>query len=270
MECASARELLHDLRRGRLDPVRAAQIRAHLEACAGCAGEEAAEAALDEALAERLPRYPAPSALRRRVEELASASWGAPPAARPPRRSRPALRRVLGPAAVAAMALLTAGVLYQQHLRIRGEAVDRLADDVVTDHLRLLASAHPHDLESSLNHEVKPWFEGRLDFAPVVPGDRGELRLLGGAVGYVLDRKAAVMSYALRRHRVTLLAFPSAGISWPGANRTAGGVPAYAAYRRGFGVVLWRAGDLAYALVSDVNAKELEALAAQLAPETRA
>ena len=153
--------------------------------------------------------------------------------------------------------------------RTRAEATGRLADEVVTDHLRLLVSAHPSDLESGLNHEVKPWFEGRLDFAPVVPGDRGELRLLGGAVGYVLDRKAAVMSYALRRHRVTLLAFPAAGLSWPAANRSVGGVPAYATSRSGFGVVMWRAGDLAYALVSDVNSAELEKLAAELAPETR-
>jgi anti-sigma factor RsiW len=268
MDCASARELLHDLRRGRIEPVRAAEVRAHLEACAECRGEEAAEASLDQALAERLPRFPAPAALRRRIEELASAGRGAP-LALPLRRRWPSARRLLAPAAIAAMAILAAGVLFQQHLRMRGDAADRLADEVVTDHLRLLASAHPHDLESGLNHEVKPWFEGRLDFAPVVPGDRGELRLLGGAVGYVLDRKAAVMSYALRRHRVTLLAFPGAGISWPGSNRSAGGVPAYAASRRGFGVVLWRAGDLVYALVSDVSAQDLEKLAAELAPETK-
>lgn len=268
MDCTSARELLHDLRRGRLDAAHAATVRSHLETCGGCRHEEAAEASLDEALAGRLPRYPAPAALRQRVEELAAASRSAPLELRPRRRIPPA-RRLLAPAAVAAMAVLTAGVLLQQRARTRAEATGRLADEVVTDHLRLLVSAHPSDLESGLNHEVKPWFEGRLDFAPVVPGDRGELRLLGGAVGYVLDRKSAVMSYALRRHRVTLLAFPAAGLSWPAANRSVGGVPAYAASRNGFGVVLWRAGDLAYAMVSDVNSAELEKLAAELAPETR-
>ncbi len=268
MECTSARELLHDLRRGRLDAARAAEVRAHLAGCAGCSREEAAEASLDEALLERLPRYPAPPALRRRVEELAAASPGASIALSPRRRPL-AVRRLLAPLAVAAMAVLTAGVLFQQQLRTRRDAVDRLTDELVTDHLRGLVREHPDDLESSDQHQLKPWYEGKLDFAPVVPGDRGELRLLGGAVGYVLDRKAAVMSYALRRHRVTLLAFPAGGLTWPAANRSAGGVPATAASRNGFGVVLWRAGDLAYALVSDVDAPELEALAAQLAPETR-
>jgi anti-sigma factor RsiW len=268
MECTSVRELLHDLRRGRLDPARAAEARAHLEGCASCRHEEQAETLLDEALSQRLPRVPAPPELRRRVEELAAAVRGAQLAPTRPRRG-PALRRLVAPVAVAAMALLAAGVLLQQRARVQGGGADRLADEIVTDHLRLLVSAHPHDLESGVNHEVKPWFEGRLDFAPVVPGDRGELRLLGGAVGYVLDRKAAVMSYALRRHRVTLLAFPAAGLAWPAPNRSPGSVPAYSASRRGFDVVLWRAGDLGYALVSDVSAQDLEKLAAELAPETR-
>jgi len=267
MDCTTVRESLHDLRRGRLDAVRAAEVRVHLKGCLGCRREEEAEAALDHALAERLPRHAASAALRRRVEELWAASAGAGPSPRP--RSRPRLSRIVAPAAVAALAIVSVGLLAERQLRVREERLERLADEVVTDHLRLLASAHPYDIESGITHEVKPWFEGRLDFAPEVPGDRGELRLLGGAVGYVLDRKAAVMSYALRRHRVTLLAFPAAGLAWPQANRFAGGAPAAADERRGFRVVLWRAGDLAYALVSDVSAEDMERLGGELAPETQ-
>ena len=53
----------------------------------------------------------------------------------------------------------------------------------VNDHLRVLASQHPLDIESGGIHQVKPWFEGRLDFAPVVSflGDE-EFPLRGGAV----------------------------------------------------------------------------------------
>ncbi len=283
MDCLSIRELLHDLRRGRLDPARAAEVRAHLAGCAECSREEAAEAALDLALAERLPRYPAPAALRRRVEELAASSrrgalaggpWTValpdpPPAAVPLRRRAPSLRRLWAPAAVAAMAILSAGLVVERQARNREEVAARLGDEVVTDHLRLLVSEHPHDIESGVNHQVKPWFEGRLDFAPAVPGGRGDLRLLGGAVGYVLDRKAAAISYGLGRHRVTLLVFPGEGIALPEANRSLGGIPAFATSRRGFETLLWRGGDLVYALVSDANPKELEQVAAELARETR-
>jgi len=275
MNCDSAREQLHDLRRGRLAPSVAAELRAHLLACAACRQEDEAEELLDRALAERLPRYPAPLALRRRVAAMVGAGGLPLGQGREGGRGRDRslstgrLKPLLAPAAAAALALLSAGLLLERHRLAEGADLDRLAGEAITDHLRLLASAHPLDVESSSNHEVKPWFEGRLDFAPVVPPDQGELRLLGGAVGYFLDRKAAVMSYALRRHKVTLLAFPSAGLAWPAADRSAGGVPASAAARNGFRVVLWRAGELGYALVSDVDPADLDGLSAAMAPATR-
>jgi anti-sigma factor RsiW len=145
-------------------------------------------------------------------------------------------------------------------------AADRLADELVSDHLRVLATSHPLDVESTDSHQVKPWFEGRLDFASVVPGDRGELRLAGGSVGYVMDRKAAVASYALRRHRLTLLAFPRAGL--PGLEAGPGDPPSLRA-RRGFEMATWVAGDVAYALVGDVPGAELDRIALELAAETR-
>ncbi|HVO21792.1 MAG TPA: zf-HC2 domain-containing protein [Anaeromyxobacter sp.] len=277
MNCDDAREQLQDLRRGRLGPAAATEVRGHLAGCDACRREDEAEELLDRALAERLPRHPASLALRRRVAALAGGegsglgpgAGGEPLRERARATGRPRLGALLAPAAAAALAILSAGLLLERHHRQEGAGLDRLAEEAITDHLRLLSSAHPLDVESSSNHEVKPWFEGRLDFAPVVPPDQGELRLLGGAVGYVLDRKAAVMSYALRRHKVTLLAFPAAGLAWPVADRSAGGVPASAGEGRGFHVVLWRAGELGYALVSDVDPAELEGLSAAMAPATR-
>ncbi|HET6438283.1 MAG TPA: hypothetical protein VFG59_09495 [Anaeromyxobacter sp.] len=265
MDCRSARQGLHDLEQGRLEAGPAALIRAHLAGCASCRREEEVERALDEALAERLSRPRAPEALRRRVAALALP----PPPVRvlPGAVRAPRLLRLAAPAAVAAAALFSAGIFLGRSVG-GSNAPDRLAEEVVTDHLRLLASAHPNDLESGLNHEVKPWFEGRIDFAPTIPPDGGELRLLGGAVGYVLDRKAAIASYALRRHRVTLLAFPAEGLSWPVPDHRLGGVPARSVSLHGFNAWLWRSGELGYALVSDVAAPELEQLAERFAAET--
>lgn len=261
MECQGARDDLHDLRRGRLEPARAEAVSRHLAGCEGCRHEAEAEALLDQALAERLPR-PAPSpALRRRVEALAAGRTGAGAPGGRGWRSR----RLLAPSLAAALALLSAALLVERRALTRGGGEQRLVAELVSDHLRQLASAHPLDVESSVTHEVKPWFEGRLDFAPAVPPDGGELRLLGGSVGYVLDRKAAVISYAVRRHRVTLLAFPAAGLAWPAPDRVLGGVPARALSQRGFGLLLWRAGELGYALVSDMGEEDGERVAARLA-----
>ncbi|WP_248353531.1 hypothetical protein [Anaeromyxobacter oryzae] len=37
----------------------------------------------------------------------------------------------------------------------------------------MLASQHPIEIETGGSHQVKPWFEGKLDFAPVVPAPAG-------------------------------------------------------------------------------------------------
>src|SRR6185369_13609046 len=83
-------------------------------------------------------------------------------------------------------------------------------------HLRVLVSEHPLEIESGGMHQVKPWFTGRLDFAPVVPflGD-DEFPLQGGAVGYFLDRKAATFVYKRRLHTISLFVFRADGLSFP-------------------------------------------------------
>jgi anti-sigma factor RsiW len=258
MDCTSARERLRERVRGELDAEAAAHVEGHLGGCEGCRREEEAERLLDAALRDHLAGDRAPEPLRRRVAALVDADAAPADPPRPPRRPAWAM-------AAAAVVVATLGFLGGREVAGRA-ATDRLSDELVSDHLRVLASSHPMDVESTDSHQVKPWFEGRLDFAPVVPGDRGELRLVGGSVGYVMDRKAAVVAYALRRHRLTLLAFPRAGV--PGL-AAAPGEPPSRSSRRGFEVVTWSAGDVAYALVGDVSGAELDRIAIDLAAETR-
>jgi len=262
MTCDDVRTQLHDFQRGSLDPALHGAVGAHLEGCAACAREADAERALDELLEHRLPRHAAPAALKRRLGLLA----GRPPAP-PARRLVPARwARVAAPALAAGLALAVGGVVVQR--ANERSAIASLASEAVNDHLRVLASQHPVDVESGGPHQVKPWFEGKLDFSPVVPApEGGALQLHGGAVGFVFDRKAAVLVYGLRLHAVTLLVFRAEGLPLPGSGAP-GAIPTREDSVRGFNVVLWRGGDLGYALVSDANAKELGELASRLAVET--
>jgi anti-sigma factor RsiW len=288
MDCAQARHHLHDLRRRRLDGPGSAAVVRHLTGCPACGAEDEAEALLDRLLTERLPRRPVPPALQARLAALAAAGpasdegseagpepEAADGAAELVARGVPAPARLRRRAIAVALPALAAGLIVAGGAALMAlrppdaGAAGPLAAEAVNDHLRLLVSAHPLDVPSTENHEVKPWFAGRLDFAPTVPAGGDGVELLGGAVGYFLDRKAAVVSYGLRRHRLTLIAFPAGGLEWPANHADVGGVPATAVELRGFQVLLWRQGELGYALVSDVAAPDFRAAAARLAPATR-
>ncbi|HTP49080.1 MAG TPA: zf-HC2 domain-containing protein [Anaeromyxobacteraceae bacterium] len=256
MDCTEARPLLHDLRRRRLAPPLAEGVSAHLEGCEGCRRVEEEEGVLDDLLRNRLPRHGAPASLKTRLAVLeAPVTWPA----------RPAWIRFLAPALAASLALTTGYLLFERQASGGPAVLAALTAEAVSDHLRVLASQRPLEVESGGSHQVKPWFEGKLDFAPAVPlPEVTDLRLLGGAIGYFRDRKAGVVQYSLRRHAVTLLVFRSEGLAWPRAGETS----LLASSARGFNVVLWRAGDLGYALVSDVNPEELAALARRFAAVT--
>jgi anti-sigma factor RsiW len=267
MDCLEARALLIDLRRGRLLMPQRESVRAHLSGCGECTRLEAAEAAVDDLLDRGLPRLTASTGLRSALERMVAPMHGtgvhpaAPAAAR--------WRRLAAPALAACLAVALAGAVVER-LGFRDEvARTAFVSDAVSEHLRTLADGRGPELVSGVNHEVKPWFEGRIDFAPVVPlPDVAELRLRGGSVGYFLDRKGAVVSYSLRRHAVTLLAFRPDGLGLPGTPGPDGKAGLRAATAHGFRVAAWRSGDVGYALVSDVAAAELDELAAAFAAAT--
>ncbi len=267
MTCDEARHHLLDLQRGRLSPELDRELRLHLEACPACARARVEEEVLTELLERRLPVYPASGALKRRLATLAPiAPPPAPVVPLAPRRSWP---RVLAPAIAAAALLVAIGVTLVQRAGHDAGALAALTSEAVNDHLRVLQRDRPVDVESGGTHEVKPWFEGKLDFAPSVPSPvEPDMRLLGGSIGYFIDRKAAIVVYGLRRHVVTLLVFRADGLPWPAAKGAADERAPLRSALRGFHVFLWRSGEIGYALVGDVDPAELSGIAAKLAAQT--
>jgi anti-sigma factor RsiW len=171
-------------------------------------------------------------------------------------------------------ALLGAGLAAALTLAVTGFGLTRAAADprseltreAVNDHLRVVNSVRPVEIESGGIHQVKPWFTGRLEFAPRVTfsGD-ADFPLLGGSVGYFRDRKAAVFVFKRRLHTITLLVFTHDGLPWPNNGlKRVGPLSVAQDSSRGFSLLFWRTGDLGYVLVSDVNRNDLEALATRL------
>jgi anti-sigma factor RsiW len=165
-------------------------------------------------------------------------------------------RRAWIPALAAALLLLVVGLPRLVELPGTGvRSEDRVAAEAVNDHLRLLERGV--SVASGGIHQVKPWFAGKLDFAPVVgfAGD-DDFPLEGGAVERFLDRKAAAFVYGRRLHHITLFVVRADGLRWPAAPE--------AMSRRGFNTLTWRQGELGYVLVSDVDARDLAELGARL------
>jgi hypothetical protein len=67
---------------------------------------------------------------------------------------------------VAAVLLVAIPLSCQQGLRRATDGTAAMVTETVTDHLRVLSTHHPLDIESGGIHQVRPWFAGRLDFAP--------------------------------------------------------------------------------------------------------
>ena len=261
MTCAEVRQRLLDFQRRRLSAAESGDLRAHLEHCARCAQAAEAERLLTEALETTLPQYPASLALKRRLAE----SWPAGPPVGIRRWAR--WRPWLAPAFAALVLLVVATpTMYRWTIDERSNP-DSMVREAANDYVRLLSSQHPLEIESGGIHQVKPWFEGRLDFAPVVhfEGDE-DFPLKGGAIGYFLDRKAAVFVYARRLHTVSLFVFRADGLPWPTRDLVPlGTAQAYTTSTKGFNVILWRTGELGYALVSDVDMQELQGLGSKIA-----
>jgi len=253
MDCGKVRELNLNGLRGLLSSELAAELREHLSTCSACRNHAEAERVLSEVLEARMIQHAAPLALKRRL----AASWPAStPAARTPWRiGTPAWAAAMAMAAAAAGILVVGGstaFFVQQRSELR-----QLESETVNDHLRMLWGAPLAQVAGGL-HEVKPWFGGKLDFAPAVRfAGNDDFPLQGGAVEPFLDRRAAVFVYKRRLHTASLFVVRGDGLAFPTSLRTQ--------IVRGFSVALWKAGDQGYALVSDLNLPELLELQREIA-----
>ena len=249
-DCDAIREQLLDSISERLSAKRQTRIDEHLQTCAECSRIFARERALSSALAQR-PTYALPPSLRAKLT-----SQVVPP------KTKPRWARVFAIAAPALAAAMLALFVAQ-----RWYTPDQaLINEAVNDHLRVVYAEHPIEIESGGIHQVKPWFTGRLDFAPVLSfsGD-DEFPMAGGAIGLFVDRKAATFLFKHKLHSISLFVFRSEGLAWPlHSNSSLGALPCTISHLRGFNTLLWKDGDLGYALVSDVDASELQRLGVKI------
>ncbi|MBR8312308.1 anti-sigma factor [Burkholderia dolosa] len=171
--------------------------------------------------------------------------------------SRVAAWPALGWAVALTIAAAAAGVA----LSARHADTDRMVDELVASHVRAGLSARDIDVISTDRHTVKPWFNGRLDYAPPVEDLAASgFALAGGRLDYVGRRRVAVLVYRYRQHVIDVYVLPSA--------ERRGREP-YATVSEGYALDRWNAAGMTWWAVTDAEPSALtafrEALDARLA-----
>jgi mycothiol system anti-sigma-R factor len=243
--CDQSQNQLHGYLDGELDAVSAANFEKHLETCPECKQSLAEEEALHQSIQKANLYEQAPETLRMSLLGNPQKS----PAVRPFPAARVSRWRWL---AVAAGLFLVAFLGWQQVQLSRGPSDAQLtAASLVDAHLRSLQPGHLTDVESTDQHTVKPWFDGRIDFAPPVHDFANDgFPLLGGRLDVAGGRTVAALVYGRRKHIINVFVEKAQPENyWNGAGQS-----------QGYHWLAWQQNGFSFCAVSDVAPPDLAQL----------
>ena len=154
----------------------------------------------------------------------------------------------------AAALILVSGLsgLLSWHLAQSTFEQRRLERDIVAAHVRSLLQDSTVQIASSQSHTVKPWFNGRVEFAPTVKDLSADgFPLIGGRLDVIDNRRIATLVYKRRLHVINVFMWPAD----PPNPR-----PPTPSVLQGYNTITWTAGGMTFWAVSDLNAKEMAQL----------
>jgi anti-sigma factor RsiW len=133
---------------------------------------------------------------------------------------------------------------------IRTDQDQHVLGNVLSAHVRSLQGDHLTDVQTSDQHTVKPWFNGKVNISPPVADLTAEgFRLIGGRLDYLDGRAVASIVYRRRTHVINLFVAHAAGSEQHGTKLDT---------MQGFRIRRWTAQGLEFFAVSDINAEELQ------------
>jgi anti-sigma factor (TIGR02949 family) len=246
VDCENSERLLRAYFDGELDLVHSLEFEEHLKTCPQCANELREQQTLRNSLRSANLYERAPESLRARVRATL------PSEARP--QSIPTTRRpVIEWLAIAAAILIALLLGIKVIPDIGSQKQNLVAEEIVASHIRSLQPGHLMDVESTDQHTVKPWFDGKLDFAPpVVDLATQGFPLVGGRLDYIGRRNVAALVYRRQRHFVNVFI-------WPEEKNNA--KPPEVQTIQGYNVVSWSRNGMNFCAVSDLNSTELRQFA---------
>src|SRR5262249_10587201 len=237
---------------GELDLQSTLRVEAHLPECASCSLTHKSYGVLRSAMRSGKLHFKPSKGLDQRIRLALHPSTAAEldkstSASKAPKLSQ---RRISWAwVSIAAAAVLVAMVVWRLGPVNSGSSRDELvAQEVLSSHVRSLMANHLTDVPSSDQHTVKPWFNGKLDFSPVVKDLSGDgFPLVGGRLDYLQDRPVAALVYQRRQHLINLFVWPSAEESRQKMMT-----------RQGYNLFHWTQSHMTYWVTSDLNQTELQ------------
>jgi anti-sigma factor RsiW len=245
MTCEQALPLLSTYFDRELDVTKNLEVEGHVRECGRCSAALQRHEALRSSLTAAALVFAPPRGLEGRVRTAVRRE------ARPRGLSvRPPWRWAAAPVAATLAATLVWSVAIHRGGTSRENVV--LAE-LVSGHIRSLMADHLLDVVTSDQHTVKPWFNGKVDFAPpVIDFTASGFPLVGGRVDYIAGRAVAVVVYKRREHVVNVFIWPSGHDDDQGRRDLTS---------EGYHLLRWTRSGLTFWAVSDVNGADLESLA---------
>ena len=232
--CVDQELLLGGLVDGELDAANVAMVEAHVARCEGCREELERLQAVRNLIHGDGVRHSAPEALVNRVAAMPELS--------PKAANQKRVVSWLAPGVVGALAASLAMISFVTPATTA--AVDQ---EIVSSHVRSLQPGHLTDVQTTNQHIVKPWFNGRIDFSPPVPelADKG-FPLIGGRLDSIDGKTVPAIVYKRRLHTVNVFVWPAK----ESGERSL--------VKDGFAIREWTHNGLRFAAVSDIPAAELQ------------
>jgi anti-sigma factor RsiW len=118
-----------------------------------------------------------------------------------------------------------------------------LPQQLVGGHVRALTMGPLIQVASSDRHTVKPWFQGKIDYAPPVEDFKADgFNLLGARLEPLQGNLTASLVYGYKQHIITVYVWPS--------DRSQ---PPESLQKRGFNLQHWSDSSMQYWVVSDAD-----------------
>jgi len=252
MRCEEVQDLASAWLDNELSEPRAGVVAEHEAGCDACHAYIADLRLLAEQMA-KYGREPAPPDLEERVRVNLAEEQGRSviPETRPGRWLPPATTQWL--TSMAAVCILS---IFGTWAVVRPPGtIPSTQHDVVAAHVRSLLQNSTIQVPSSDSHTVRPWFAGKVEFAPPVKDLTAEgFPLVGGRLDYVDGHRVATLVYHHGLHTISVFVWPE----------TAASASAGPARVEGLNVLSWTKDGMVWWAVSDMEPGELKEMRALL------